>query len=133
MTSICRCSLARQARITLVDIDGEALERAVRAMPPELDSRIEMRPGVDLLGLDSFLGEGIRDPDALHAAVAKPAVDIGGPFDVVASTCLLSQLIDCACAALGDGHPGLDRLALAGRDAHLRLLASRSATAARAG
>lgn len=43
-------------------------------------------------------------------------------FDVVASTCLLTQLIDSVAMALGAGHPRFMELMLAVRDRHLRLL-----------
>jgi hypothetical protein len=51
--------------------------------------------------------------------VAPP---LPGRFDRVASTCLLSQLIDTARHALVD-HPRLGRVAAAIRAGHLRLLA----------
>jgi len=43
-------------------------------------------------------------------------------FDVVASTCLLTQLIDSVAMSLGAGHPRFMELMLAVRDRHLRML-----------
>jgi hypothetical protein len=47
-----------------------------------------------------------------------------GPFDSVASTCLLSQLIGNAHHAIGEGHSQLGPVVRSIRLGHLRLLAS---------
>jgi hypothetical protein len=46
-----------------------------------------------------------------------------GPFDVVVSTCFLSQLMQSAFAALGEQHPQLHAIACAFALAHLRSIA----------
>jgi hypothetical protein len=51
------------------------------------------------------------------------APDVGGPFDVVLSSCVLSQLVGYATDALGgDRHPGFRDLVTAIRARHLRLM-----------
>jgi hypothetical protein len=65
----------------------------------------------------------------LRAALAGlPAVDsIRRQFDVVASTCVLSQLVDLVRHAAGPEHPQLPALAALVRAQHLRTLAELTA------
>jgi hypothetical protein len=86
--------------IHLVDIDGAALDRARARQLPEVRSRLELHPGVDLTGLlgqlDAWGGE---EPDL---ATQQKAIDAGtaaatlglpaGTCDVAVSCCLMSQL-----------------------------------------
>jgi hypothetical protein len=65
----------------------------------------------------------IEGPVLVQRALAGPTLDFGGPYDVVVSTTLLTQLISLAVAALGNHHPNLTDVTLAIRDGHLRLLA----------
>ncbi|HEX6277047.1 MAG TPA: hypothetical protein VFZ53_28595 [Polyangiaceae bacterium] len=90
----------RFAKIHLVDLDGEAIERARDRQPSAVRDAIVLHGGVDLSGLLARLdewGDAFPDDDALHEAVfGAPAavVDpLGGPFDVTVSTCVLSQLV----------------------------------------
>lgn len=118
--------------VHLGDIDGEALARGVERQG------VAGRPGLRLHGnfdLTAMLDAMARwsplatvAPAELDAVVDWPAARLGlalpGPFDLVASTCLLSQIVGNAHRALGEGHPQLDRVAGAIRLGHLRLLAS---------
>ncbi len=65
-------------------------------------------------------------PEALAAVVSAPnglvIPALPGPFDVVASTCLLSQLVGNAFHSVGEGHPRFLDLVRAIRLAHLRLM-----------
>jgi hypothetical protein len=90
---------ARFRQIDLVDLDGEALERCREGAPSELRDRLVLHPDVDLSGFAARLDEwGEAFPsDAELGRAAQPAIhgilrQLGGPFDVVASTCALSQL-----------------------------------------
>lgn len=87
------------ASIHLVDIDGEALERCLDAAPPELRDRLVPHAGVDLSGFTERLDEwgeafpaeaelGRLALQAIHGVLGR----LGRRFDVVASTCALSQL-----------------------------------------
>lgn len=117
--------------INLVDLDGEALARGVARQANVPTGAIHRHGGIDLLGaLDSLAacaGEqrsADAELDTCLARVHEPAAGaLPGPFDVVASVCLLSQLIECAVVSLGEGHPRFAELVLAIRAAHLRLLA----------
>jgi hypothetical protein len=90
---------ARFASLHLVDIDGEALERCRGGASARVREKLVLHPGVDLSGF----GDRIDDwGDAFPAgaelgAAAQPAIGrilraLGRPFDVVVSTCALSQL-----------------------------------------
>jgi hypothetical protein len=90
---------ARFAQLHLVDIDGEALERCRDGAPAALRDRLVLHPGVDLSGFTDRLDEwGDAFPaEAELGRAAQPAIHailraLGRPFDVVASTCALSQL-----------------------------------------
>ncbi|RYZ07783.1 MAG: hypothetical protein EOO73_10650 [Myxococcales bacterium] len=93
--------LARQfARVHLVDLDGEAMERARDRQPAAVREVIELHPGLDLSGLLERLdawGDEFPDDAALHEAVSRAAHRVagalGGPFNMTLSTCVLSQLI----------------------------------------
>jgi hypothetical protein len=70
-------------------------------------------------------GSAIGDPE-LEACRIQPArlvrAALRESFDVVASTCLLSQLIDSVVDAVGTAHPRFQELFQAVRVGHLRLL-----------
>jgi hypothetical protein len=89
----------RFATLHLVDLDGEALERCRAGAPPALRPRLVLHPDVDLSGFTDRLDEwGDAFPtEAELGRAAQPAIQgilrrLGGPFDVVVSTCALSQL-----------------------------------------
>ena len=99
--------------VHLVDLDGEALDRAVAALPDDLRARVILHAGVDLSGaLDRIdvWGDGLPGDEALAAFAADRAralaALLGRTFDVVLSACLLSQLC----------HPFQNTLALSGSD-----------------
>jgi len=89
----------RFASIHLVDFDGEALARCRESAPAALRDRLVLHAGVDLSG---FVGEldawgDAFPPEAELGRAAQPAIHgvlrrLGRAFDVVASTCVLSQL-----------------------------------------
>lgn len=123
--------------VHLVDLDAEALERGVARQTDAPASAIYRHGGIDLLGalneLAALSSEPASDPssqrpieaelDRCLAHLGEPQVDrLPGPFDVVASVCLMSQLIESAVASLGESHSRFAELVLAIRTAHLRLL-----------
>jgi hypothetical protein len=87
------------ARVHLVDLDGEALERARARQSGAVQARIVLHPDSDLSGflkhLDSW-SDWFPEPTALGsaavAAARELALGLGRTFDVVLSTCVLSQL-----------------------------------------
>lgn len=86
--------------IHLVDLDGEALERAREELPEALRARVVPHAPVDLSGFMSQLdewGESLPDDATLgrtaFAAARAIVAALGRDFDVALSTGALSQLI----------------------------------------
>ena len=115
--------------IHLVDLDSDAL-RVVVERHSTLDARVRLHGGIDLSGIASRLDRLSSPPSAgeidelIVAARNPPVPEVDGPYNVVASTCLLTQLMNAAVTAVGDSHPGLLELLAAIRLGHLHLLAS---------
>ncbi len=116
-------------RITLVDIDEQALTRAIERAPPTAHRKIDPHHGVDLTGilpiLSSWQVERAPTDEELSIAILA-ARDALAPalvkFDVVASTCILTQLIDSICMVLPEAHPRFIELVMAVRDRHLEMI-----------
>jgi hypothetical protein len=86
--------------IHLVDLDGEALERARQELPPTVRERVILHAPVDLSGFMSHLddwGDSFPDDATLgrvaFASSRAIVAALGRSFDVVLSTGVLSQLI----------------------------------------
>jgi hypothetical protein len=129
----------RYRAIHLVDIDPEALERAYSRESPATRSRLVRHAPVDLSGsLDRL--ERWKDlkvsPEELtrHAGetAARVAATLGGPFDVVVSACVLTQLQLGLLTALGDRHPLFEALRYTLSATHLTVLSRLTAPGGRA-
>jgi hypothetical protein len=123
--------LTRFAEVHLVDIDADALRGARQRVPEGPRQRLITHAPVDLSGWFPHLERWKRmqvTPQELMAAPATGAKGIAaalpGPFDVVVSTCLLTQLQLTLLQLLGDKH----QLFVALREfltlTHLRTLAA---------
>jgi hypothetical protein len=123
--------LAAHREVHLVDLDREALILGAGHQGVSDHPALRLHGGLDVTGMldaiatwDPLASIG---PETLSALADWPAglfaMALPGPFDRVASTCLLSQLINTASHALGAGHPQLKSVARAIRVGHLRLLA----------
>ena len=121
--------------VHLVDLDSDALGRgAVRQCVGEHPS-LRLFGKVDLTGLlDTIAGFTPATPiptESLAALAERPArvvpPALAGPYDVVASTCLLSPLIGNAFHSIGEVHPQFISMVQAIRAGHLRLLAELTA------
>jgi SAM-dependent methyltransferase len=121
---------AHFAEVHLVDLDEEALARARSRQAPEVAAKLVLHAPVDLSGAFARLG-GFRHKPATPVELAtlpQTCVDsvtraLPETFDVVASTCFLSQLMQSAAVSLGENHPQLHLLACALALAHLRSIA----------
>jgi len=119
----------RFAEIHLVDIDPEAVARAVARLPAERRPQIVAHVPVDASGLFDRLEKWAVDPPKLEAfggivgdAVASIAAALPGPFDVVVSCSLLTQLQLVLLQVIGDAHPRFAELREAVNRAHVRAL-----------
>ena len=116
--------------IHLVDLDGEALRAGVSHHGAAADASVHAHGDIDLTGALHRLARwsprtAIDDADVtalLDAPLRDVRPRLPGPFDVTASTCLLSQVIASVVNAVGATHPRFVALVQAVRTAHLRLL-----------
>ena len=131
--------LARFDEVHLVDIDPAALGRATQRASAQARARLFTHAPLDLSGMFHELERWARmqvTPQELMVAPAtgakRVAAALPGPFDVVVSSCLLTQLQLSLLNVLGDRH----QLFLALRElltlTHLRTLAALTAPAGRA-
>lgn len=106
-------------RITLVDLDSEALDHCLASQGKEISERITTVAGVDLSGILDSLGDGMVE--TIGRAGHPTGLNLA-KHDVVVSTCLLTQMIDSVANAIGPDDPRFVELVLALRDGHLQLL-----------
>lgn len=116
-------------RLHLVDLDDDAVKRArLRLRPPQRE-QIVLHAPVDASGCNGELASW-RDmkvtPEHLMSVPGRVSSELcerlGGPFGVVISACLLSQILLTARRILGDRHPLFDAANLVLTLAHLRTL-----------
>jgi hypothetical protein len=120
---------ARFAEIHLVDLDPDAVGRAIARVPPPLRAPLHAHAPFDASGLFDRLEGWVAAPPAPTAleavvadAVARVTGALPGPFDVVVSSSLLTQLQLVMLQVLGDTHPTFDDLRTALNRAHMRAL-----------
>jgi hypothetical protein len=103
--------LERYAEIHLVDLDPDALARAALTVTGPHSKKLVRHAPVDVSGVLDKLErwsamqltpeELMGHPQATATALLRAT---GGPFDVVASTCILTQIQRAPVAVLGDAH-----------------------------
>ena len=116
--------------VHLVDLDSTALHDGISQQHLSGDPRIIVHAGVDVTGtyetLAEWSPESAPDPEYLQQWMAQvrrpPLLAIPGHYQVVASACLLTQLIDSVVMAIGERHPIFIECVNAIRSQHLRLL-----------
>jgi hypothetical protein len=113
--------------IHLCDMDDEALGKAPGRQQVPPDAPLVLHAPLDLSGaLPRLPGYARATPNAAQlaelgqACVQDVVGRLPGPFDVVLSACLLSQLMHSCRLALGADNPGLVAIANALVIAHLR-------------
>ena len=100
------------AEIHLVDIDPAAVAAATARQAPRVRARLQPHAPVDLAGLSNKrLAKWQRKPPTRAelmanetAALAYITSRLPGPFDVVASACILTQMSFSLREALGERH-----------------------------
>lgn len=121
---------ARFAEIHLVDLDREAVGRAIARQPEALRPRLLIHAPVDAGGLLRTVESWRANPPTLTVvqAAASVAVDalvsrLPGGFDAVASCCVLTQIGHGLTSILGPQHVTLSDAHVAAGTIHLRVLA----------
>jgi hypothetical protein len=122
--------LKAHREVHLVDLDREALARGAEGQGVSNEPRLHLHGGLDVTGmLDAIARWSPRATISyadLMALVDWPAARVSlalsGPFDLVASTCLLSQIVGNAFCSVGEGHPRFLDVVRAIRRGHIRLL-----------
>lgn len=115
------------SEIHLVDIDKAALAQAVARQSPATKARLHTHAPVDLAGLtEKRLKKWQRSPPSLEdveavsvSTLESLTASLPGPFDVVASACVLTQMSFALREGLGDQHPMLGPLRLSLMVTHL--------------
>ena len=118
------------SEVHLVDIDGAAMAQGLASQAPAKLAHIQLHAGIDVSGCNELMAEWTpaQPPTAaevqrcVEAAGALRMPKVPGPFDVVASVCLLTQLFDAVANSLGGDHPHFMDLLTAVRARHLQLL-----------
>jgi hypothetical protein len=118
------------AEVHLVDLDGAALAAGLSRQAPAGPGSVHLNGGIDLSGAVETLSRWspqVRPPDAevqawVERATRAAAPALPGPFDVVASACVLTQLIHAVQTSLDGTHARFFELVFAVRDRHLRML-----------
>jgi hypothetical protein len=119
----------RFAEIHLVDIDPAAVARAAARVAPAARARVVAHAPVDASGIYDRLERWAVDPPKLDAldgivegAVTRVAAALPGPFDVVVSCSLLTQLQLVLLQVIGDANPRFTELRATLNRAHVRTL-----------
>jgi hypothetical protein len=132
----------RFAKLQLVDLDDQALRRGVSQQKLGEIAEVEVHGGVDLSGLirllDRWTAEAPVPADQVQGVLrqAEPPISdfpfgtgvppalagLAGNMDVVASVCLLSQLVETVVHCLGNTHPCFLDMIFFMRRTHLRLM-----------
>jgi hypothetical protein len=119
----------RYRTIHLVDLDAEALAGAVARETPATQARLVCHAPVDVSGMlphiERWAGLRVTPEElALHAeSVAnRLSLQLGGPFDVVLSSCLLTQMQLGVLTVLGEAHPLFEAVRFTLTLSHLRSL-----------
>lgn len=115
------------AHITLVDLDEKALRQLENRTPVTKNCDIAYCGKVDITGTVSHLEElhndaSNQDVDAVIELAKNAKIPSIGAFDVVCSSCILTQIIDSVCMALPSNHPRFLELVMAARDRHLGMI-----------
>jgi hypothetical protein len=104
--------LARFATVHLADLDPVALDHGVEKQVAAERNRLTLHAPIDLSGVLARLPAWARTPPEIDELRALPetvatslAGALPGPFDVVVSEGLLSQILFTCFKALGDGPP----------------------------
>jgi hypothetical protein len=127
------------AEVHLVDIDDAALAGACERQPASARAKLFRHAPVDLSGfmdkLDKWAAGHAQPEDLMELPVRTSRellARLPGPFDVVLSSCLLTQIHFTALNVLSDKHPLFEAVREIASLTHLRVLAALTAPGGRA-
>lgn len=116
------------ARIELVDLDADAMRDGIERQGVPTDQLVR-HEGLDITGIaeriSAWSPDDVRANDDVESCITeakRTVIDLRGEFQVTASVCLLSQLIQALTLTLGEDHPRFLELLMAVRQRHLRLM-----------
>ena len=117
--------------VHLVDIDSEALGQGVARQGVSNHPALHQYGGIDLTGMFDaiarFTATAAIARESLVGLAEAPSLSVApllaGPYDVVASTCILSPLIGNAFHSIGESHAQFMPMVQALRVGHMRLMA----------
>jgi hypothetical protein len=120
----------RFSEIHLVDIDKAALTGAVRRQSMPVRDRLRVHAPVDLSGFESRLKHWKRvtptpreiDAMGMGSSTLRSFAVLEGPFDLVVSACVLTQMSFRLLEAFGESHPLLGRARVSLMRTHLATL-----------
>ena len=122
--------LASHAEIHLVDLDADALSGGIARQNVNAHRSIHTHAPFDLSGRLEAMASwrpsapvADADVELCIRCATEVASELPGPFQLTASNCVLSQLIDAVTDAIGASHPRFADLVGAVRLGHLRLMA----------
>ncbi|MEP6652625.1 MAG: hypothetical protein ABJA82_04675, partial [Myxococcales bacterium] len=114
----------------LVDVDAEALARVGARVSAAVREKLRLHAPVDVSGSWERLAEWARRPNPpvsippeIGPAVARVVAALPGPFDVVVSCCVLTQLQLVLLEEVGDRHPAFEPLRALINAVHVRVVA----------
>ena len=121
----------RYAEVHLVDIDGDALASAFDRLGPADRAKVRCHAPIELSGVlaalprwktfDVNARELMARPEVAASAIAR---SLPGPFEVVVSACVLTQLQLSVLRALGDRHRLFEAARYIVNLTHLRTLSA---------
>ncbi|HYP75213.1 MAG TPA: hypothetical protein VER12_04645 [Polyangiaceae bacterium] len=121
----------RYSSVHLVDIDAQALERTFARQDRTTQDRLVLHAALDLSGLLDKIDRWSRfqvTPEELMAHAPATAArlneQLGGPFDVVLSACMLSQMQLSVLNVLSDQHRLFEAVRWTLNLSHFRTLAA---------
>lgn len=122
--------LKAHGTVYLVDVDQDALDQAAVRQGVADHPSLHRLGGIDLTGMIDTLASwsatttiGARELASLVEEPMRRVVpNLPAPFDLVASTCLLSPLVGNAFHTVGESHPQFMAIVQAIRAGHLRLM-----------
>lgn len=114
-------------KITLVDLSGDAIQFGLKKQSVRASNKVVVMDGVDLAGVDQLLTQYLQHPsrillDKIIMEARDYSPDELGKYDVIASTCLLSQLLAKATECVDEKDHRFVELLVEIRKRHIEIM-----------